>query len=309
MKARLIFALIIVIALSASIFASAQDNEDYWYSRALGLAGDGHYKEAIDAFDSALQINPDNADAWAGKASALKSLAVIEKSTDKVNESLQCYDKAIGLYDDAIKKDPQDANSLYYKGIILRDRAIAMKYETDLGVNVDEKSIAKYIDESFKAFDKATETSPKFVAAWRNKGNTLFIMGRYNDSLQAYDKAIETDPKYMLAWYNKGLSLYELGRYQEAIQAYNTSIKIGPPYADIWFNYGKALAGLENYDSAVKAYDKAIDLNPSLAAAWYYKALAFEKLGLGTGAQAAMGKATSMGYKNSSKTFYVDFDK
>lgn len=310
MKIKFILAPIIAIALIAPcVFASAQDNEDYWYSRALGLAGDGHCKEAIDAFDSALQINPNNAGAWAGKANALRSLGITEKNSDKINESLQFYDKAISLYDGAISKDPMDANALYYKGIVLRDRVIAMKSEEDLGVSGDEQGITRYIDESFNAFDKATGISPKFVAAWRNKGNTLYIMGKYNDSIQAYNKAIETDPKYMLAWYNKGLSLYELGKYQEAIQAYNTSIKIGPEYADIWFNYGKALAGIGNYDAAVNAYDKAIDLDPSLASAWYYKGLAFDKLGLDTGAQAAMGKAVSMGYKNSSKTFYVDFDK
>ncbi len=310
MKTKLIVAItIIAIVLTAlCVSANAQDTVDYWYARALGLAGDGHYKEAISAFDSALQLSPDNAGAWAGRASALGSLAISEKNADELNESLEDYDKAIALYDDAIKRDPHDANAWYYKGTTLRDRVDTMRSGIDLGMNKDEQGIAGYIDESLSSFDKATDISPEFVAAWRNKGNVLYIMGRYNDSLQAYDKAIETDPKYMLAWYDKGLSLYQMGRYQEATQAYDNATKIGPEDADVWFNNGKALAGVGNYNEAVNAYDKALNLEPSLAAAWYYKGIAFDKLGLDSAAQAALGKAKSMGYTKSNETSCANFD-
>ncbi|MFB3765445.1 MAG: tetratricopeptide repeat protein [Methanotrichaceae archaeon] len=310
MNTKLLLAItIIAIVLTAlCVSASAQDSGDYWYTRALGLAGDGHYKEAISAFDSALQLSPDNAGAWAGRANALGSLAISEKNEDQLKESLDNYDKAIDLYDEAIKKDPQDANAWYYKGMALKNKVVTMQSGIDLGMNVDKQGISGYIDESFNAFNKATEISPKFVAAWRNKGNVLYIMGKYNDSIQAYDNAIETDPKYMLAWYNKGLSLYELCRYNDSIQAYDTAMKIGPEHAEIWFNNGKALAGVGNYDAAVKAYDNALNLKPSLAAAWYYKGIAFDKLNFDIGAQAAFGKAASMGYTNSSKLFGVKFD-
>ena len=310
MKTRLSIAItIIAITLTTlCVSATAQETVDYWYARALGLAGDGHYKEAISAFDSALKLSPNNAGAWAGRANALGSLAISEKNTDELNESLEDYDKAIALYDDAIKKDPQDANAWYYKGTALIDRVATMQSGIDLGMNKDKQAIAGYINDSLSSFDNATDISPEFMAAWRNKGNVLYIMGKYNDSLQAYDKAIETDPKYMLAWYNKGLSLYQLGRYQEAIQAYDNATKIGPENANVWFNNGKALAGEGNYNAAVDAYDKALNLKPSLAAAWYYKGIAFDKLGLDTGAQAAFGKAESMGYTNTSKVISANFD-
>lgn len=310
MKTRLVLTItIIAIAFTAlCISASAQETVDYWYSRALGLAGDEHYNEAITAFDNALRLSPDNAGAWAGRASALGSLAISEKNADELKESLEDYDKAIDLYDETVKKDPQDANAWYSKGTALKDKATTVQSGIDLGISENKQEIAGYTNESFDAFDKATDISPKFVAAWRNKGNVLYIMGRYNESLQAYDKAIETDPKYMLAWYDKGLSLYELGRYKDAIQAYSTAMKIGPERADIWFNNGKALAGDGNYDEAINAYDKALNMKPSLAAAWYYKGIAFDKLSLDAGAQAALDKAKSMGYTNSSESSSVNLD-
>lgn len=78
MKRRLALTItIIAIAFTAlCISANAQETVDYWYARALGLGADGHYKEAISAYDNALQLSPNNAGAWAGRASALGSLAI-----------------------------------------------------------------------------------------------------------------------------------------------------------------------------------------------------------------------------------------
>lgn len=310
MKTQLIIMITIIMMTSIPlcISATAGDSADYWYTRALGLAGDGHYKEAVNAFDSSLQLDSNNAGAWAGKASALGSLALSEKNKDDLNESLKEYDKAVALYDDAINKDSQDANSWYNKGIAFKNRAFIMQSGVGIGLKADENAVARYINDSFNAFDKATHISPNFMAAWRNKGNILYIMGRYNDSIKAHDKAIEIDPKYMLAWYNKGLSLYEMGKYQDAVQAYDNATKIGPEDADIWFNCGKALAGEGNYDAAINAYNKALNLKPSFAAVWYYKGIAFKNLGLDTVSQAAFSKANSMGYANKSKALDVNFD-
>jgi tetratricopeptide (TPR) repeat protein len=295
-----ITALIIALAaLCAS--ASAQGNVDYWYARGLSLAGDGHYEEAVNAYNNAISLNPENAGAWAGKAVALGYLSLSNKNINAYNDSLNAYDRAIELYYNDTKNHASDANAWYNLGLILKDRVIAMQSGENLGINSDGQMRMQYLEESLNAYDRATEINPKFVAALRGKGNVLYILGRYNDSLDAYNAAIETDPKYALAWYNKGLALYDMGRYNEAVQAYDTAIEIGPEYADIWYNKGKALAGEGNYNGAADCYDKAIKLDPSLAAAWYYKGKAFESLNLGAAASAAFDKAKSLGYTNTSE--------
>jgi tetratricopeptide (TPR) repeat protein len=292
----------IIIALAAlCASASAQGNVDYWYARGLSLAGDGHYEEAVNAYNNAISLNPENAGAWAGKAVSLGYLSLSNKNTNAYNDSLNAYDRAIELYYNDTKNYASDANAWYNLGLILKDRVIAMQSGENLGVNSDGPMRMQYLEESLKAYDRATEINPKFVAALRGKGNVLYILGRYNDSLNAYNAAIETDSKYALAWYNKGLALYDMGRYEEAVQAYDTAIEIGPEYADIWYNKGKALAGEGNYNGAADCYDKAIKLDPSLAAAWYYKGKAFESLNLDAAASAAFDKAKNLGYTNTSE--------
>lgn len=50
---------------------------------------------------------------------------------------------------------------------------------------------------------------------WKQQGDELFKLAKYNESLECYNKAIELDSKYAIAWYNKGTVLNKLGRRNE----------------------------------------------------------------------------------------------
>ena len=54
----------------------------------------GRYEEALKSYDKAIELNPDDANAWYGKGIALVNLGRHEKSYDKALESLS---KAIEL--------------------------------------------------------------------------------------------------------------------------------------------------------------------------------------------------------------------
>lgn len=299
------FALLLTAFILLCVFATAQEDStnyvdkktDYWYQRGLQSAGERSYKDALLAYDKAIQIDPENVGAWDGKALVLRSLSFAENDTDKYNESLEAYDKAIELYDRKIEANPKDTNALYYKGLALTGRALTMKAGEKLNISSDKEDRVRYFEEAIDAYDMAIEVDPKYVTAWKNKGNVLYSLGRYNESLEALNKAIEIVPEYGLAWYSKGLTLYELGRYEEAAQAYDKALETFPDNAGIWYNKGNALEALGQHDAAIEGYDYAIKLDPSLAEAWRGKGLAFEKLGLGTSADAAFDRARQLGYE------------
>jgi tetratricopeptide (TPR) repeat protein len=87
------------------------------------------YKEQIDealaAYDKAIEINPQNSEAWYNKGNALDRLK-------KYNEAIMAYDKAIEI-------NPKDEAVWYFKGDALRD-------------------VGKY-NEAQKAYDKAFKRS------------------------------------------------------------------------------------------------------------------------------------------------------
>jgi tetratricopeptide (TPR) repeat protein len=130
----------------------------------------------------------------------------------KIDQAIQCYDKAIEI-------DPNYVDAWYEKGNAL------------------------YGLESIQCYDKAIEIDPKYAKAWYGKGNTLLalsyvdayankgdalsMIGKYNEAIQCYDKAIEIDPKYAKAWYGKAHCLDQLGKYVYAKKCYDEAKLLG----------------------------------------------------------------------------------
>ena len=54
------------------------------------MAGLGSYKEAIECFDKAIEIDPDDVEIWCDKGDLLKKL-------EKYQEALKCYNRALKI--------------------------------------------------------------------------------------------------------------------------------------------------------------------------------------------------------------------
>ena len=145
------------------IFQGAQgggfDSNDVWGWRNKGgaLYFLGKYDEAIECYDKAIEIDPDNQVVWNNKGLALNSLGK--------------YDEAIVSYDKAIEIDPTDADAWNNKGLALN-------------------SLGKY-DEAIVSYDKAIEIDPTDADAWNNKGLALNSLGNDNEAKKCYDKSRE----------------------------------------------------------------------------------------------------------------------
>ena len=90
-------------------------------TKALPSIIQGKYDEAIKAYDEAIRLDPNLAEAWNNKGNALYSQGK--------------YDEAIKAYDEAIRLDPNFADAWCNKGNALDDKG-------------------KY-DEAIKAYDEA----------------------------------------------------------------------------------------------------------------------------------------------------------
>jgi len=136
------------------------------------------YSEATasGSYDKAIEIKPDDHDAWYNRGKALGDLSRYE-------EAIASYDKAI-----EIKADYHYA--WYNRGYALYK---LLRYE-----------------EAIASYDKAIEIKPDLHEAWHKRGNVLFHLSRYEDAIASYDKAIEIKADYHLAWNNRGKALSDL---------------------------------------------------------------------------------------------------
>lgn len=118
----------LAIALAASTFASAgqgQKPDDVIDQRSVtltqrgqALTASGQYDAAIDVLETALVVDPRNRDAYLGLA--------------RVAQAQKLPGKAIGLYDEALKLEPNDVSALAGQGEALVQRGAVERAKQNL---------------------------------------------------------------------------------------------------------------------------------------------------------------------------------
>ena len=214
-------------------------------------------KEALKAFDKAIVLKPDFADAWYKKANTLKKLVNYE-------EALEAYDKAIMLKP--------------YYAIFTSLSIYAFENKGDL------LSKFKRYEEAIDAYDKSLEVididHPFTGSIWYKKITPLIESERYEEALEICEKVISLrgDRYYtypFLARLKKGYISEKLKRYEEALEIYDKAIAYGGD--DKWRGWcekGLLFKKLGRYIEALKAFDKALEQDSifNLHKVWYEKA-------------------------------------
>ena len=255
------------------------NDHDAWHNRGLALGNLGRYEEEIASYDKALEIKPNDHDAWYNRGIALRDLGR--------------YEEEIASYDKSLEIEPDDHRVWNNRGIALRnlgryEEAIA-SYDKALELKLDYNdawynrgialvNLGRY-DAAIASYDKAIEFKPDDHEAWHNRGIALRNLGRNEDAIASYDKALEIKPDKHEAWSNRGVALEKLGRYEEALDSYDKALEIKPNFHEVWFNRGNAFQYLRKYEDAIVSYDKTLEIKPYLDNVWNNKGTALGNLG------------------------------
>lgn len=223
---KLIAIMAILILTIGVVYADKAPVE--YYNQGIIFTIRGDYDEAIKAYDEAIGILPEYADAWNGKAMVL--------------ELQGKYAEAVEAYDGAIKgKEHELAVAWNSKGEALNSQD-------------------KY-DEALSAFGESIRIDPNLTDAWCNKGVVLDFQGKHDEATKCFDEALRLDPQniIMLSIY-KGVALYGQGNYSEAIKCFDAAITANPKYSQAYYVKGVALKALNMTDEADTAFVKAKEL-------------------------------------------------
>jgi tetratricopeptide (TPR) repeat protein len=242
-----------------------------WYNKGYALGNLAKYEEAIIAFDKAIEIKPDDANAWNNKGYALFNLG-------KYEEAIECYDKALEI-------EPKNI-------VALNNLEILGKKKDDSRQQI-ERSAPRY-DERVPGADPRNPYNDRTLPYYNPN------LDKRNDSMQSiqtpgqpyhYAPVTRVDstipyPNDATAWNNKGMSLDNLGKHKEAIACYDKALEINPDDATAvtaWLGKGSALYSLDKYKEAIECYDKALEINLDYDQAkymiWLGKGAAFNELG------------------------------
>ena len=154
---------------------------------------------------------------------------------------------AIVSYDQAIRLNPGDAETLNNKGFAL-------------------KALGRW-PEAKAAFEKVLTQNPNHAFAWNGLGLAYHYTGFEQDSIAAYEKATNIYPNYAEAFYNKGVSYIALGLIKEAVEAYFRAITLDSTLYSAMMNlasvhqqHGKPSTALYYYELVANNTDAGRDL-------------------------------------------------
>jgi|KBSSwiStaDraftv2_1062776.scaffolds.fasta_scaffold201093_1 tetratricopeptide (TPR) repeat protein len=153
----------------------------YWTGNDRFNKGD--YRGAIEAYSKAIAADPMNFAAWFHRAAS--------------HDFLKEYDLAIADFDRAVRIVPGFSKAFHYRAHVYSkldslDRAIA-DYDSALAtageMTIDSQGVPMMVDKSAVYYDRA---------------NAYFRLHNYSVAVASYDSAITLSPKFSAAYNNRG---------------------------------------------------------------------------------------------------------
>ncbi|HTV41206.1 MAG TPA: tetratricopeptide repeat protein [Candidatus Sulfotelmatobacter sp.] len=194
----------------------------------IALADQGDVTGAVQHFNQALQINPDD-------AKSINNLGKVLTSQGKLDAAIQDFHQALQLEPDDVK--------------ILNNLSVAL---------ADEGKV----NDAVQDLEHALQLKPEYAEAYYNLGNIYASRANYDDAALNYGQALDIDPDFAEARCNLGLTLAKQGKLDDAIEEYQQAIELKPHYLDALNDLGGAYAARGDTNEAVEYYQQAVQLKP-----------------------------------------------
>nr|WP_319393552.1 tetratricopeptide repeat protein [uncultured Desulfobacter sp.] len=246
----------------------------------LGAAvqAQGRIKEAIQAFDRMLLLNPDFSEGYYNRGVAFSEAGQTQKA-------MQDYSRAVELNPNFYNAHLNlglalEALGHYDQAIQSFDRAIALEPDNAHGYNNRAFSLmnSAKMDAALKDCEKAIDIDPNLPEIHNIRGLIFDKLGKHQRAVNCFKQALQLKPGSVQFQVNLAKNLNELEKYEQALTHFNQAIESQPNSPDAYYNRGIALQGLMQFEQAVESYNRAIELSPKASDAFCNRGICFHDL-------------------------------
>lgn len=197
-----------------------------WFKKGLLTYKTKYNQDAMKAFDKAIEIDPNYARAYAGRASIYNDWGK--------------YPQALKESEQAVKIDPNLAWGFNMRGW------------AHIGLLNYQKAI--------EDLNKAIELAPKYAWPYCNRSWAYFMLKNYHQALEDANSAIEIDPELRQAYYRRGRALASTNNLQDAIKSFDKTVQHDPTFSWAFLHRGYSLLKLGKTEEAVEDFKRAANL-------------------------------------------------
>ena len=219
-------------------------------------------EKAIDSFEQAIKISPQNPNYYNSLSSAL--------------QNVKRYDRALAAINRAIEIAPRSSwysnRGNIYRGLKKWDLALA-DYNQALVLNpnnprayiarADVYEERKEWDLALADYNRAIEIDANFAPAYRDRGRFYMARKQWDLALADFNKAITIDPNNPNSYEMRGIFYNFQSEEELAIADLTKAIEINPYSVVAYLMRGFPYDNWQKWDLALADFNKALELDPN----------------------------------------------
>jgi tetratricopeptide (TPR) repeat protein len=318
-KIKFIIAAGLASSLVAGIFAWMQvypgdiDHAKIFYEQGLINYQQTKYKDAIQKFSKAIQVNPNFAQAYNQRGNAYYRLHNYEKSQADSSEAIRLnprdvnayydrgfslytlgnYNGAIADYNQAIQLNPNSANFYYARGLArskIKEKQAAIE-DLNKALAINPQYAEAYLErgtiyrrqglklQAVKDLDRAVELQPENPEFYYQRGLANYKLNQKFAARKDFTKVLELSPNHIQAYLSRADVYSDLTDPQKAYADLNQALLLDPKYADTYIHWGNFRMKQNDQNGAIDEFNKALALEPKNPSAYNFRGNAFLEKG------------------------------
>ncbi len=208
------------------------------YNDGQALFEKRRYQQALQAFEDAVKLDGNNAQAFRGMAKTYQKL----KDTDK---AISNFKMATVVKPDYVEAHYELGN-LYYNLKKYKDAQTSFKAVLNLDADFQDGGARKLLK-----------------AAYARQGSDYLSRKNYRKAIGEYENATQLDPTDGTNFYNLGLAARFARKIKQAEEAFATAVELNPRYAKAHRQLGDLYRVTKRNSRAIRSYKRAIDSDPN----------------------------------------------
>jgi tetratricopeptide (TPR) repeat protein len=213
----------------------------------------GALEAAIDAYQQAVVVEPENSHAWAELA-RIQTYSSSLLSTEE--ERFERLTEALNSIENATAADPDNAEVQAVRSLVLD------WYAANLLVPPEESQAA--LNDAEAAAIRALQLDNENALALAFLAEILVDQQKWAQAEETIKQAVAIDSESMDVQRVYGYVLESLGQYRSAIEKYREAARLNPNLTFLYIFIGRNFRSLEVHNRALEEFEKAAQINEQL---------------------------------------------